>query len=118
MADVTINVQLQQDGNSWVVAYPNGGNVTMTYGETDTICFVLVHSPAGAEITAVRFGPGQPGSVPWPGTPLSAKGGWCTTETDTVPQGSSPVSWGYHVTVMYNGGTYVSDPEIINEPEP
>jgi hypothetical protein len=116
MADETVPVALVSSNNTWVVTYPgpNGGNITVQAGDSDTINWVLQSSPEGAAITSVNIDPGQPGNVPWPSPGPAPENDFTTTDTDAA--GTAGIAWNYSVTVTYEGVPYTSDPEIKNDP--
>lgn len=115
-----INVDLVATGEpapapAWQVEFPEGGNVEVTAGETDTIQWVLQTAPLTAAIHAVPIANGQPGDVPWAGPEPSAPD-WTTTDHNSLTGGQSEVTWEYGVQVSYRGTVYSIDPQIKNKP--
>jgi hypothetical protein len=118
MADETVNVALVSSNNTWVVTYPDpdGGDITIQAGDSDSINWVLQSGPDGAAITAVTIEPGQPGNLSWAGPAPTEANNFTTTDTDAVQQGAPAIAWNYSVTVTYDGVPYTSDPQITNDP--
>jgi hypothetical protein len=104
------------EGQIWRAIFPNGGSITVSPDESDTITWVLDSTaPPGAALAGVFFCDGQPGNRKWAG-PVPSAPNWSTTDLNTLPDGSPLVAWAYRVMILYDGTVYTSDPEITNKP--
>ena len=120
----TVTVGLMAPGNSTnykVTFSPVIGNVGMNPGSDTGITWTMagttgaITAPAGASIAAISIGQGV-ATFDWAGgAPQNNDGVW--TVPNNVPNPTTPpFTFGYVVTVSYNGNPYSSsDPEIVNE---
>jgi hypothetical protein len=120
----TVTVGLMAPGNSQnysVTFFPVIGNVGMSPGADTSITWTMagtsgvITAPAGASIAGISIGQGA-ATFDWAGgTPQNNNGVWSVP--NNVPNPAAAFTFGYVVTVSYNGTPYVSsDPEIVNEP--
>lgn len=120
-----VTVGLMAPGNSSnysVVFSPIIGNVEPIPGESGGITWTMagttgaITAPSGAAISGINIGQGV-ATANWNGGTPSAGSGGAWTVPNSAPNPTLPFTYGYTVTVTYNGQPYTStDPEIVNNP--